>query len=877
MKPIMCAVGTSGTHANANHQRLPNAYETASWWSRLLFTWPYPLLQLGLQRPLQDADLPELQDVDRSVNCRHYFERIWELKQVRKDNHHSLQRAILFDFWKTVWYAHPIMCVAAIAKVTQAVVLGKLVQSFQQETTTTTTSGYVWAGALVVCGLITLLEHHHLFFWTWRYGMQIRTSVVATIYQKSTRLHSVFSTHDVPYGKIMNLASNDSERFLMAALFCNYIIWAPIQSIAILIVGVFTIGYAFAVGFGILLGIFIPLQVYLGGRFAYHRSKIAASTDARVQFVGQAIRGARLMKMSGYEHLFWKRIMELRKIETAKIRRANTLKSYNEALFFATNVVISIIIFIVHVKVAGRELQSGDVFTVFTLINILQMEMTKHVSLAVMAVSECYVSIARIQKFLELPELDQKQQQYAYCQENNNNEDGNSDNGHPRNSSSLPNGACLVMEHVTCYWNNVEKSATTRTSKSIQIHPEDSVSSIGDGEKSKSNDDDEELSTASSMTAATNVVALQDVTVDFQPRQLTAIVGTVGGGKSALLQALVGELPVTSGRIVRNRSLAYAAQDSWIMDGTVRDNILMGLEYNQTWYYEVVTACGLLVDFAQFSRSDQTILGDRGVQCSGGQKARIALARAIYRDADILVVDDPLSAVDAKVGRQLYEQALQRLGVQRGKCVIVATHQHQYLRNDENARCVLVENGGKVTCIGSYEECIETSKGTLIAHQSADDIVDGLVATEEENDAIFAAVLKAEDVCLDEDGFDEDDPDKQNDRPCNKDKEDHREMKQEGKVEMDTYKNYLGAMGGLWIGVFLALLFSITQGSVLVTIAIVGRWAQRPVEDQDDWDMIGLVMGLGCLVIVLALFRALICFHFTIKASQTLHDRMTKA
>jgi hypothetical protein len=252
------------------------------------------------------------------------------------------------------------------------------------------------------------------------------------------------------------------------------------------------------------------------------------------------------------------------------------------------------------------------------------------------------------------------------------------------------------------------------------------------------------------------------------------------------------------------------------------------------------------------------------------------LARAIYRDADILVVDDPLSAVDAKVGRQLYEQALQKLGVQRGKCVIVATHQHQYLRNDATARCVLVENGGKVTCIGSYEECIEASKGKLIAHQSADDVVDGLDVTENENDQIFATNLIAEDVCIDDDE-DGADPDKKNESLYNSDKEDHREMKQEGKVEIDTYKKYLGAMGGLWIGFFLALLFSATQGSVLVTIATVGRWAQRPVEDQDDWDIMGLVLGLGGLVIVLALFRALICFHLTIKASQTLHDRMTKA
>ena len=162
--------------------------------------------------------------------------------------------------------------------------------------------------------------------------------------------------------------------------------------------------------------------------------------------------------------------------------------------------------------------------------------------------------------------------------------------------------------------------------------------------------------------------------------ELTAVIGAVGSGKSALLQAMIKELPVSSGKIQRHyQSLSYAAQDPWIMDGTVRENILMGLELDPDWYQQVVTACGLRLDIQQLLHGDRTILGDRGVQCSGGQRARIGLARAIYRNTDVLVADDPLSAVDAKVGRQIYQEALQGLMVARGKCVILATHQHQFV------------------------------------------------------------------------------------------------------------------------------------------------------------------------------------------------------
>ena len=625
----------------------------------------------------------------------------------------------------------------------------------------------------------------------------------------------------------------------MAALFINYLFWAPLQSIAILIVGWWQMGPAFAAGFALLIGVFIPLQFYLGGTFAFYRSKIAGLTDRRVTFVSQAIRGARVMKMSGYEDRFLERIMDYRRDEIAQIAKANTLKSWNEALFFSTNVVISLVIFLVHVF-TGNELNEGDVFTVFTLINILQLEMTKHVSLAVMATSECWVSIGRIQQFLEFPEL---------VTDDHDDAESSAERHQTGDDEAT---IAIALQNVNSYWNEVDKSIKGTAPRSTTATADD---------------------LSESDASAALYPALQDVSVDFGMGSLTAIIGTVGSGKSALLQAIVKELPVSSGKIERRyNSLAYAAQDPWIMDGTVKENILMGLELDDPWYEQVITACGLVMDFQQLSHGDQTILGDRGVQCSGGQRARIGLARAIYRDTDVLVADDPLSAVDSRVGRQLYKEALQGLAVAKGKCVILATHQHQYVHD---CRCVLVAEG-RVRCIGSYHECVEASNGKLTAHAADDDAIDGLDYNQAgtnvddpdkriehiSNGAIGEAVAAEEDpdLLLPSDGD-----------------KDHKEMNQEGNVEWETYANYLRAMGGIWIGGFLLFLFTGTQASVLVTIALVGRWAERPANEQDDWDIVGLVIGLGCLVVVLALFRAFISFRLTIQASQRLHDRMAKA
>jgi ATP-binding cassette, subfamily C (CFTR/MRP), member 4 len=799
--------------------RPENAFAAASWFSKLFFIWPYPLLKKGTQQTLTDADLYAGLENDSSKNSLDYFNRMWQAEQRRNPEKPCLRRAMLRDYFVSLWYIQPLLLLGATGKVVQAVALGKLIDFFQG----LHSHGYFWAGILVFCGLVILFEHHHLFFFTWRKGSHMRVSVLAALYDKCFRLSSIRQGSSASYGKVMNLASNDVERFLMAALFINYLIWAPLQTLAILAVGYTMLGEAFVAGFALLICVFVPLQVYLSGKFAHYRGKIAAITDNRVTFVSQAVRGARVMKMSGYEDRFLQRIMQYREEEVSKIAQANTLKCWNEALFFSSNVVISLVIFLVHVH-TGKVLHQGDVFAVFTLINILQLELTKHMSIAVMATSEVYVSIGRIQQYLEYPEIEM---------------DVVADETMDIDSevlcdTPLDGDIVVALEQVSCFWK-------PKTGKSDSSSDTESLSEAG--------------STASFRAP---IPALLDVSLNFRRGELTAVIGTVGSSKSALLQAIVKELPASSGRIVSEyKSLAYAPQDPWIMDGTVKENILMGLELNDEWYNKVVEACALVLDFQQFSRGDSTILGDRGVQCSGGQRARIGLARAIYRDSDVLVVDDPLSAVDTKVGRQLFQEALLGLGVHRGKCVILATHQHQYVNE---CRCVMM-SGGRVECAGSYEECVAASNGKLTAH-AADDAVDSLVVDSQLGNSM-TDLNGPGTIPLNEGAQLQD-----------RSEADHKEMNREGSVEWDTYLNYLRAMGGVWIGFFLFILFSATQGSVLYTITTVGRWTERSEEDQDNWDFNGLVIGLGGLVVVLSLVRVFICFYLTNKAAKVLHNRM---
>lgn len=360
-------------------KRPKSPLEKASFISKLLFMWPYPLLKVGMTRPLEESDLPEVMEIDSSAANRRYFENLWEEEKRKHPNNPMLQRAILKDYFSSLWYVQPLYMIGAVAKVSQAVALGLLIEAFQKGKST----GWLWASVIVAGGAAFLIEHHHSFFITWRKGMRLRIAAIAAIYYKSQRLSSTHQETSASSGRIMNLASNDVERFLLSSLFICHLIWAPLQSFAVLYVGLTLLGPAFAAGFALLFVVFVPVQFYLSRRFIYFRGKIAAITDKRVNFVSQAVCGSRLMKMSGFETQFLDRILDFRQRETNQIARANRLKAWNEALFFCSNVVISAVIFLVHVW-SGNHLTSRDVFTTYTLINIIQIEMTKHASLGIM-------------------------------------------------------------------------------------------------------------------------------------------------------------------------------------------------------------------------------------------------------------------------------------------------------------------------------------------------------------------------------------------------------------------------------------------------------------------------------------------------------------
>ncbi|KAF4008061.1 hypothetical protein G4228_019617 [Cervus hanglu yarkandensis] len=198
---------------------------------------------------------------------------------------------------------------------------------------------------------------------------------------------------------------------------------------------------------------------------------------------------------------------------------------------------------------------------------------------------------------------------------------------------------------------------------------------------------------------ASETPTLKGLSFTVRPGELLAVVGPVGAGKSSLLSALLGELPPSQGKVSVHGRIAYVSQQPWVFPGTVRSNILFGKKYEEEQYEKVIKACALEEDLQLLEERDLTEIGDRGTTLSEGQKSRISLARAVYQDADIYLLDDPLSAVDAGVSRHLFEQCICQ--VLREKITILVTHQLQYLKDTSQ---ILILKDGKVIQKGTFAQ-----------------------------------------------------------------------------------------------------------------------------------------------------------------------------
>ncbi|XP_009792251.1 ABC transporter C family member 14-like [Nicotiana sylvestris] len=309
-------------------------------------------------------------------------------------------------------------------------------------------------------------------------------------------------------------------------------------------------------------------------------------------------------------------------------------------------------------------------------------------------------------------------------------------------------------------------------------------------------------------------IVLKEINVEIRKGELAAIVGMVGSGKSSLLASILGELHKLSGEVRVCGATAYVAQTSWIQNATIRENILFGSPMNNERYRDVVRVCSLEKDLEILEHGDQTEIGERGINLSGGQKQRIQLARAVYQDRDVYLLDDIFSAVDAQTGSEIFKECVR--GALKDKTIVLVTHQVDFLHN---ADLILVMRDGKIVQSGKYEELLELGMdfGDLVAaHENSMELVESSTGENlpQTPRSPHQVTPKSPQKSQEETNGESTSLDQQ---PKNSLKLIEEEERETGHVSFDVYKQYCTEAFGWWGVIVVLIISALWQGSTMLS------------------------------------------------------------
>ncbi|KAK4241442.1 P-loop containing nucleoside triphosphate hydrolase protein [Achaetomium macrosporum] len=822
----------------------------AGFFSRLVFQWMAPLMSTGYKRPLEFNDIYSV-NPDRAVDpltdkMRDSFKR-----RVAAGEKYPLLWAINETFFWEFWLGGLCSLISAVLQVLSPFTLRYLIQFATDAYIASVRGGpppAIGQGIGLVLGVTAMqicqsLATNHFIYRGMVIGGMSRGSLISLIYEKSMVISGRAKAGgaelpDVPAakavetlakekkakkkkdsagnrpgisgdgvgwgnGRIVNLMSVDTYRIDQAfGLF--HIIWtAPVSLVITLALLLVNLTYSALAGFALLV-LGMPLLSEAVKRLFARRKAINKITDQRVSLTQEILQSIRFVKFFGWENSFLERLDDFRKREISAIQVVLAIRNLIMAIGLSLPIFASMLSFITY-SLTHHNLAPAEVFSSLALFNGLRMPLNM-LPLVIGQVTDAWSSLSRIQEYLLAEE---REEEAVY-------------------KPDAPNA--VEMHNASFTW---ERTPTQ--------DPEGTVAGPTKGKKekaSKTKPGKHDSSAADSSEEASTLVEerepfkLEDLNFEIGRTELVAVIGTVGSGKTSLLAALAGDMRKTNGEVILGASRAFCPQYAWIQNATVRQNILFGKEMDKEWYAEVIKACALQPDLDMLPNNDMTEIGERGITISGGQKQRLNIARAIYFDADIVLMDDPLSAVDAHVGRHIFDNAI--LGLLKDKCRILATHQLWVL-----SRCdrIIWMEGGKIQAIDTFDNLMKNSEEFQQLMETT--------AIEEKKDEAQTTTLTG------------------NDSPTKNKKSKGGLMQQEERavssVPWSVYASYIRASGSILNAPIVLALLILSQGANIVTSLWLSWWTS----DKFGYPMgtyIGVYAGLGAT-------QAMMMFAFMVSLS----------
>ncbi|CAK67068.1 unnamed protein product (macronuclear) [Paramecium tetraurelia] len=716
--------------------------EKAGFFGKMFVSWIYPTLKLAQSQPLE---IETIQPLAKTEKSKYLYEKFKKQLSITKRGENTIFEALFHTFQKRIIITFIWLIISASTAVVIPIMIKNIIDYITRQE-----EDYVYAtiiiAVIMISRAINMISNAQSRLEIRAFGFDAQSVLSVELLSKSLRT-SFLSNPRYTTGEVINLMQVDAGKLQFVTYYLGVALLVPIQLIVTIYLMFVYIGLSFLGGFGIML-LTAVWNTMIGKFLMKYQQTMMKEKDKRTNCANQIFSQIKFIKINAFEEFFREKLFKLRKAEINITR-----KRYFGTAFYIFSVWLSPLLilcgtFLMHILL-GHQLSAGSTFAIISLFQMLQQPLLQ-LPIAINEVMATNISLKRIQKFLFTEELQSDCIQYDYYDDEKSIEirDGNF------YWSALKKEE--IDEQEKKEQENKKKKKKQKKSKKFQV-------------EEQSHEEDEKKQ------------VLFNINIEIKKGRMIGIIGDVGSGKTSILQAIIGEMlfkTESPPKVTVGGSLAYVGQKYWIQNLTVKENILFGLEYKEQKYQNALKYSCLQQDLKILIKGDETMIGEKGINLSGGQKARISLARAIYSDADIILLDDPISAVDAHVGNFIMNECLN--GYLKDRTRILITHA---LNNLQYVDYVYLLENGAIIEKGTFEEIKQSVSFNsiyqkLYKHQHQNDDEETIEQKVEELPQLVKQASQKE----------ENKNDQNNELMLDEDRE-------RGKLALETYKEYFRLTG----------------------------------------------------------------------------------
>ncbi|KAL0486679.1 ABC transporter C family [Acrasis kona] len=784
----------------------PNERDTCSTLSSIFFGYLDDFFREGYKRPLGHADVWECSKNDDLDNSYSKFKTTFRNHQSNSTTEQKKSRTVLralysqsspIIFWAGLFCAIRIFCQFA-----DTFLLYALISFVSESQSQDWYKGYLYAVGLLSNSIIVTLCDQHTLQVMNDVNVKNISSLQRFLYSKLLRL-SQETLQQRSSGQIVNLSSSDI--FKVTEFIKNiHSLWTiPTVVIVAMILNFLYFGWATLVGV-VAIGLLVPVTTYVARLLAKFEAQINIVKDQRIKYMNEILQGIRIIKYLCWEDYKKEQVLNAREAEVKLLQRSVLFRCFDTLVSSSVGIAGSAVTFIVYALSGGGDFTPAKIFTSMTIFSLMVNPLWEW-SWIVTAAINANTSLKRLSSFYfddEVKEIDLQ--------------------SNPNSAFSSPNDGEGLLDVML---------------------ESDQVDSIDVVNQQQMLDQDLSISITNASFGYGGDVILNDIDLKIKRGEFVCVVGPVASGKSTLINAILKECGALSGRIYKRGKVSFCNEKPWIINASIRDNILFGNKYDKLRYENVLRVCQLVTDLERLPKHDSTEVGENGVNLSPGQQHRLSLARAAYSiNAEITLLDSTLNAVDNAVQSAIVQQCLvDFLHVQEKRTVVMVTHS---LKACEYADRIIVMGNGSI-------KKIVRDLNEIRAEVQQQDVEEQGVEKEQETSTTSNILNKSQDqgkIIVEED-------------------------KKTGSVSSNVVLTYLKGYGAFYFSccLLVGLFMKITEQGRIVWLS---RWSDSKDAASTAMYYLGIYCALGVLWLI-SLFITGVSFGFgSIRSTSFLHKKM---